>query len=147
MADPTASLRVVLSGGDMTFSGNDDTNPLGLIAFTEPALVHRRTYADPSPHDKDMVMTQSVPDQSNLTAVVGLKGTSQTSLEAAKAALRAAASASRQWVTEQNGYQLGWFGDTAEMAPEGEPDDYNNLAGYEAFYTLTIPVRSLPEVI
>ena len=143
MADPTSSLRIVVPTGDITFSGNDDTNPLGLVSMVEPALVHRRTYADPSIHVPGSLMTQSVPDQSNLNVVVGIKGTSQTSLEAQKANLRAACSAKRAVVTEVNGYETTLAADTAEMTPVEQPDDYPNLRDFQAFYSLSFPVQPL----
>ena len=143
MADPTSSLRIVLPTGDMTFSGNDDANPLGLISMSRLALIHRRAYADPSIHVRGGLMTQSVPDLTNLNVVVGLKGTGQSSLEAQEAALRAACSEKRTVVTERNGYETTLAADTAEMTPVEADDDYPNLRDFEAFYSLSFPVQPI----
>ena len=144
----TASLTFVLSGGDLVFSGVDDSTPLGLLAMNEPALQPRITYADDSPHVEGSLATQAVWQQSMLNATVDLKATSEAALEGLKAQLRAAVGQFRYVVvTRTNGLARSWTADTGSMVLASDSLDVNELEEFSASYNLSIPVRPTAEVL
>ena len=139
----TGSLKFPLPGGDLVFSGVEDGNPFGLYGMTEPAQVARIVYASESPDVSGSLAIQAVWQQANLSAVVGITGANQSDLEVKKGQLRAAlARLSFTVVTEVNGHEQSWLADFGSMQPTDEIDVVD-LASFQAFYSVTIPVQPL----
>ena len=146
MIEPTASLAIVRAvGGNLVFSGNDDTNPFGLLSMNEPALQARVTYATESIHVSGALPTQTTWQLSMLNAVVGVRADTQQQLEDRKAEIRAAiAPLSFSAIQTINGVALPTWscvrGSMTQYAGNHELDD---LASFEAYYVLSIPVQPL----
>lgn len=148
MTDPTLTItisRTELGLDPLVFSGADDGEVLGVVAYTEPALQRRVAYA---PDSVDVDGSEAVAaswQQSMLNFDWVRDGdATEAQVQASRNEVRDAVGQFAYTVTTQvNGAPVEvWAADGGSQTPS--PRDYLNLAYRNPVYAVSIPVYPIP---